>query len=114
MRNLRVCYPLLFLPLVSSDSILPHSCFASVGADKHKGTCTHTQTVLHTLWSGVNAGNARTHRIVAVAALGKRNDATPLLVLLPCSEREFFGVLPMGDVALIVPGISVYGFPPSS
>ncbi|KAF5216613.1 hypothetical protein ECC02_010589 [Trypanosoma cruzi] len=61
MRNLRVCYPLLFLLLLYLLSLDPHSCSASVGADKHKCTCTHTQTVLHTLWSGVYAENARTH-----------------------------------------------------
>ncbi|EAN93997.1 hypothetical protein TcYC6_0047240 [Trypanosoma cruzi] len=44
MSNLRVCSPLLSLPLLSLDSLLPHSCSAIIGAAKHTITskCTHT------------------------------------------------------------------------
>ncbi|EKF28919.1 surface protease GP63, putative, partial [Trypanosoma cruzi marinkellei] len=67
MSNLRVCYPPSFLLLLSLGSIVPHSCSVSIGSHKQTSTCAH----IHSTWSGVNAEDACTLRMVTADTMGR-------------------------------------------
>ncbi|PBJ69443.1 hypothetical protein BCY84_19856 [Trypanosoma cruzi cruzi] len=64
--------------------------------------------MLRTLWGGVNA------RIRFFFDLVRRDDGRPQFVLLPCCERDFLGLLPMGGVAFWCLGLFRMGFSPAA
>ncbi|RNC42073.1 hypothetical protein TcCL_NonESM08348, partial [Trypanosoma cruzi] len=92
--GVRECYPLLSLPLLSLDALVPHSRPAGIGIDRHTSTCKYAQTHTHThtqthatsymLWSGVNAENARTQKILAAVAFARREKSLQFIFLTCC------------------------------
>ncbi|KAF5216421.1 hypothetical protein ECC02_010829 [Trypanosoma cruzi] len=70
----RVCYLLFSLPFLPFVFFVPHICAENIGADKQK------YAVWLTLWSGVNAENARTHKFLIAVAIARRHERRLLFV----------------------------------